>query len=330
MHCSISQCTCLATVVVAVVTCIEPVHAQPASAYPARAVRLVVPIAPGGGMDTTARVFANKLNEVLGQPVIVDNRPGAGGLIGMEAVLKAPADGYTLVVATISTLVMIPATQGKAAYDPIRDFAPITLMSTVPYALVSHPSLPARTVAQLVALARKQPGHLSYGSAGYATGTHLAAEYFASVAGMQWTHVPYKGAGPAMVDMLAGQVPLTFVTASSAQPYVAAGRARGLGVASAQRLAALPEVPTISESGYAGFQAESWLGIAARSGTVPAIVARLHGDMVRVLANAEVRNSIESQGNVVATSTPEAFRKFVESETVKWKKVIAQARIRID
>jgi tripartite-type tricarboxylate transporter receptor subunit TctC len=305
-------------------------QAQPTPAYPTRALRLIVPIAPGGGMDTTARVFATKLHEALGQPVIVDNRPGAGGLIGMEAVLKAPADGYTLVVATISTLVMIPATQGKPAYDLLRDFAPITLMSTVPYELVSHPSLPARTLAQLVALARTQPGHLSYGSAGYVTGTHLAAEYFASVAGIQWTHVPYKGAAPAMIDMLAGQVPLSFVTASSAQPYVIAGRARGLGVASAKRLATLPDLPTIAESGYAGFQAESWLGIAARSGTPLAILAKLHGDIVRVLSSQEVRASIESHGNVVATSTPEAFSGFIGSETGKWKKVIERARIRID
>jgi tripartite-type tricarboxylate transporter receptor subunit TctC len=248
----------------------------------------------------------------------------------METVLQAPADGYTLVVATISTLVMIPATQSKPTYDPLRDFAPITLMSTVPYALVTHPSLPARTISQLVALAKAQPGALSYGSAGYATGTHLAAEYFASVAGIRLTHVPYKGAAPAMIDMLAGQVPLSFVTASSAQPYVAAGRARGLGVASARRLPAMPDVPTIAESGYGGFQAESWLGLAARAGTPQTILLKLNSDITRVLASADVRANIESQGNVVATSSPDAFRNFIGSETGKWKHVIARAHIRIE
>lgn len=299
-------------------------------AFPSRALRLIVPIAPGGGMDTTARVFARQFHDALGQPVIVDNRPGAGGLIGMEAALKAPADGYTLVVASISTLVMIPATQAKPSYDAARDFAPITLMSTVPYALVTHPALPARTLTQLVALAKAQPAALTYGSAGYATGTHLAAEYFASVAGVRLTHVPYKGAAPAMVDMLAGQVPLSFVTASSAQPYIASGRARGLGVASARRVAALPTVPTIAESGYAGFQAESWLGIGTRAGVAPAIVAKLNSDSLRTLAHADVRASIESQGNVVSTSSAEEFRNFIVSETAKWKNVIEQARIKIN
>jgi tripartite-type tricarboxylate transporter receptor subunit TctC len=321
---------CAALCVTIVLAVCASAYGQSAATYPAKPLRLIVPIAPGGGMDTAARVLASKMGETLGQSVIVDNRSGAGGAIGVQATIAAPADGYTLLVGTISTLVLIPATRAAPSYDALRDIAPISLMSSVPYAVFTHPSLPVRTVADLLRLAKAQPGRLSYGSAGHATGTHLAAEYFSSTVGISLTHVPYKGAAPAIADMLGGQVPLVFVTASSGQPHVASGKARALVITARQRSPVMRDVPTLAEAGYPGFEALSWLGLAARSGTPPAIVRRLHEEAVRALNTADVRTSIESQGNTVVTSTPEAFARFIGDETRKWKQVIASARIRID
>jgi tripartite-type tricarboxylate transporter receptor subunit TctC len=262
-------------------------------------------------------------------PLVVENRAGGGGVIAIDTALAAPADGHTIVMGSISTLVMIPATQAKPTYDPLRDLTPITLMATVPYALACNPSLPVRSLGELVKLAKAQPGTLGYGSAGHATGTHLAAEYFASTAGIQLLHVPYKGSGPAMVDLISGQIPLSFVTASSVQPYLLAGKVRGLAMAAATRTTTMPMIPTFNEQGYPGFEAGSWIGIVVRAGTPPAIVRRLHTDILRHLQVAEVRTAIENQGNTVITSTPEEFERYILDETRKWKQVIAKAKIRI-
>ncbi len=306
------------------------VQAQPAANYPNRPVRLIVHVAPGGGVDLAARTLAPKLSEALGQQVVVENRAGGGGVIAVDVTLAAPADGYTLFMGSISTLVMAPATLAKVTYDPLRDFAPITLMSTVPYALVSNPSLPVRSLGDLVKLAKARPGTLAYGSAGHATGTHLAAEYFATTAGIQWIHVPYKGSGPAMVDVMSGQIPLNFITASSGQAQVLAGKARGLAIATKTRSTTMPMVPTFIEQGYAGFEASAWMGIVTRTGTPAAITRRLHADIVRLLQTAELRNALENQGNTVISSTPEEFERYIADETRKWRQVIAKARIRID
>jgi tripartite-type tricarboxylate transporter receptor subunit TctC len=290
-----------------------------AQSYPSKPLRLIVPFAPGGGIDTIGRIVAQKLSEPLGQPVVVENRAGAGGLIGFESILKAPADGYTLGVGTISTLAVIPVTQAKPSYDPLKDFAPVT-----------HPSLPARSPGELVKLAQSKPGSIIYGSSGYASGTHLTAEYFSAMAGVKMVHVPYKGDGPAVIDLMAGQISIGFFTMIIMVQHIRSGRLRALAVTSAARSRELPQVPTIAESGYPELESQSWQGIAVRAGTPAAIVRRLNSELVRILNNPEVRASIESQGNDVAPGTPEEFERFIAKEISKWRRVITTARIRID
>ncbi len=301
-----------------------------AQTYPSKPVRLVVPFAPGGGIDTIARIIGQRLGDALGQPIVIENRPGAGGLIGFESILKAPADGHTLVMGTISTLAVIPATQSKPSYDPLRDYAAVTHIASVPYLIASHPSLPVRTLGEMVALAKARPGQISYGSTGYATGTHLTAEYFSRLASVQLTHVPYKGDGPGLTDLMGGQIQLGFFTTIVAPQHVRSGRLRALAVTSETRARELPGVPTVAESGYPGFQSSSWQGIAVRAGTPASIVRRLNEEIVRILNQPEVRTSLEKQGNTVVASTPEQFEKFIATELAKWKRVIEDAKIRID
>ena len=301
-----------------------------AQTYPAKPVRIVVPFAPGGGNDIIARILAQRLHEAWGQVVIVENRPGAGGLIGFESVLKVPADGYTLGIGSISTLAVIPLTLAKPRYDPLTDFAPVTLISTVPYMLVTHPSLPARTLAEFVKLARDKPAQINYGSAGYASGTHLTAEYFSKVTGVKLVHVPYKGDGPASVDIVAGQISSGFFTTTIMGQHVRSGKLRSIAIMSAERSRELPAVPTMIEQGYAGFHAQSWQGISVRAGTPAAIVRKLNTDLVQILHTPDVRNRIESMGNTVSPGTPEAFEQFITKEIAKWKQVITTAGIRIE
>lgn len=309
------------------ISALTAVHAQP---YPAKPARIVVPFAPGGGTDTIARLLAQKLTEAWNQSVLVENRPGAGGLIGFESILKSPADGYTLGLGTISTLAIIPLTQAKPRYDPLKDYAAVTLISTVPYVMVAHPSLPARNLTEFVKFARARRGQLSYGSAGYATGTHLTAEYFSSVAGIKMVHVPYKGDAPALIDLLAGQITTGCFTMILMSQHIRAGRLRGLAVMSPKRSKELPAVPTAIESGFPGFESQSWQGISVRAGTPAEIVRKLNTDIVRILNLPEVRASIESSGNTVSPGTPDEFERFIVSESAKWRKVIAAAGIRID
>lgn len=300
-----------------------------AQQFPTRPLRLLVTVAPGGGVDLAARTLAPRFAELLGQAVVVENRTGAGGVLAMEALLNAPADGHTLIVATISTMVVIPATQPKITYDPLRDVALLTLVASVPYIILANTTLPVRSVADLVKLAKARPGALTYGSAGHATGTHLAAEYFSVTTGTRLTHVPYKGAGPAMVDMLAGQVALSFVTASSGQPHVLSGRARALGITSLARAPTLPEVRTVAEQGYAGFEVGSWMGLAVRAGTPAPVLQRLQSDAQRLMQNVELRKQLEAQGNVAIGGGAQEFERYLAAETGKWRKVIAQADIRM-
>lgn len=300
-----------------------------AQSFPGRPLRLFVSVAPGGGVDLAARTLAPRFSELLGQSVVVENRTGAGGLLAMEALLNAPADGHTLIAATISTMVVIPATQPKVSYDPMRDVTLLTLVATVPYIILANTALPVRSVADLLKLAKARPGALTYGSAGHATGTHLAAEYFSVTTGAQLTHVPYKGAGPAMVDMLAGQVALSFVTASSGQPHVMSGRARALGITSLARAPTMPEVRTVAEQGYPGFEVGSWMGLAVRAGTPAPILQRLQSDTQRLMQQVELRKQLEAQGNVAIGGNAQDFERYLAAETAKWRKVIAQANIRM-
>ena len=311
------------------VGCGTPAYAQ--SDYPAKPLRLIVPFAPGGTTDTIARLVARESSKPLGQSIVVENRPGAGGLIGAEAVLKLPADGYTLAFATISTLAVLPLAQTKPSYDPLKEFALVTQIATLPYLVAAHPSLPAHSLPQLVKLAKAKPASISFGSPGYGTGAHLTAEYLCSVTGMKLVHVPYKGDAPGTIDLIAGQISIAVFPPFALAPHVKSGRLRALAVTSSQRSTALPDTPTVAESGYPGFESGSWNGIAVRAGTPEAIVRRLHKDIAAVLAdNQQVRGNIEASGSKVVGNTPEEFAAYVRGEIAKWRSVIAKAAIKID
>ena len=301
-----------------------------AQSYPVKPIRFIVPYVPGGSTDTLSRAVAQKMAEGLGQTIVVENRAGAGGLIGTEAMLKLPADGYTIALGTISTLAIIPLTQAKPSYDPQKDIAPVVLTSTGPYLMVAHPSLPARTIPEFVRLARAKPGGIVYGSTGIATGTHLTAEYFASVAGIRMTHVPYKGDGAAVIDLLAGQIATGFFPTIVMTQHVKAGKLRGMAVTATARMRELPEVPTMIESGYANFESGTWHGIIARAGTPPALLQRLNAEAARALADPAVRNTIEAQGITIGGGPPEAFERYIAGEIAKWKRVIAGAGLKVE
>ena len=320
-----------ATLVSIAAVCANLAHAQTESAYPSRPLRLIVPFAPGGTTDTVARLVARELTKSLGQSVVVENRPGAGGLIGAEAVLKLPADGYTLAFATISTLAVQPVLQTKPSYDPLKDFALVTQIATLPYLLAAHPSLPAHSLPQLVKLARAKPSSISYGSPGYGTGAHLTAEYLCSVTGMKLVHVPYKGDAPGTIDLVAGQIALAVFPPIALLPHVKSGRLRAVAVTSLERSAAMPDTPTVAESGYPGFESGSWNGIAVRTGVPEAILRRLQKEIIGILTdNQQVRANIESSGNRVVANTPEQFADYVRGEITKWRRVVATAAIKID
>jgi tripartite-type tricarboxylate transporter receptor subunit TctC len=304
--------------------------AQTEASYPTRPLRLIVPFAPGGTTDTIARLVARETTKSLGQSVVVENRAGAGGLIGAETVLKLPADGYTLLFASISTLAIQPLVQAKISYDPVKDFGLVTQLATLPYVIAAHPSLPANSVPQLVKLAKAKPGAISFGSPGHGTGAHLTGEYLCGVAGIKLVHVPYKGDAPGTIDLIAGQIATAVFPPLTLVPHVKAGRLRALAVTSAERMNALPDTPTVAES-YPGFESGSWNGIAVRAGTPEAIVRRLHKDIATMLAeNQQVRSNIESGGSKVVGNTPEEFAAYVRGEVAKWRGVIAKAGIKIE
>ena len=289
--------------------------------YPSRPVRLVVPSAPGGGTDITARIMAPKLGEYLGQQVVVENRAGAGTMIGGEVVARAAPDGYTLLMG-ISTLAINPAMYRKVPYDALKDFAPITQAVSLPNILVTHPSLPVRTVKDLVAFAKTRPGQIQFASAGVGTNPHLAAELFLSMAGLKMLHVPYKGSGAGVIDVIAGHVPVMTPSILTGLPHAKAGRLRALGVTSARRAGGAPEIPTIAEAGVPGYEAVQWFGILAPAGTPRAVIERVHREAVRVLQNAEVKQRLQADGADPVASTPEEFAAFLRAETVKWAKVV--------
>ncbi len=311
--------------------CIVTTGSSAAQSYPNKPIRLIVPFAPGGTTDNIARLVAREVTKPLGESVIVENRPGAGGLIGADAVLKLPADGYTLAFATISTLAVQPIVQTKPSYDPLKDFTPVTQIAMLPYVLAAHPSLPAQALPQLVKLAHAKPASISYGSPGYGTGAHLSAEYLSSVTGMKLVHVPYKGDAPGTIDLVAGQIEIALFPPLSLLPHIKSGRLRALAVTSLERSSALPDTRTVAESGYPGFESGSWNGIAVRAGTPESIVRRLHKEIATVLTESlQVRASIESSGSKVVANTPEQFGEFVRGEIAKWRRVVATAAIKID
>ena len=300
--------------------------AYPQTDYPVRPVRVIVPSSPGGGTDILSRLMAPQLSERLRQPVVVDNRPGAGTIIGNELVAKAPPDGYTLLM-SVSTLAILPAMHKKLPYDALRDLAPITQAISAPNILVVHPSLPARSVKELIAIARKRPGEINYASAGLGTNPHLSMELFLSMAGIKMVHVAYKGLGPAMIDLLAGHVVVSTATMLTGLPHVRSGRLRGLGVTGAKRSDVLPELPTVAEAGVPGYEAVQWYGLLAPAQTPKEIITRLHGVMTAALQAPSIREKMAVDGVQPVGSTPDEFARFLRAETDQWGKVVRAAGI---
>ena len=312
------------TLLIAMATlAVTPVIAQN---YPARAIRLIVPSAPGGGTDIVGRTVANKLTEYLGQQVVIDNRAGAGTIIGIDIAAKSPPDGYTLLVG-LSTLAINPSMFAKLPYDALRDLAPICHMVSVPNALVLHPSVPAQSIQALIALARAKPNALNVGSAGNGTSPHLSLELFKSLAKIDMVHVPYKGSGNAIIANLAGEVSVSFPSIPTAYQYIKARRLRALGVTTARRTPALPDVPAIGEI-VPGYEATQWFGMLAPAGTPRTIIDRIHQETVRALKAPEVIKQLAGEGADIVGSTPEAFGAYIKSETEKWARVIKSAGIK--
>ncbi len=300
-----------------------------AADYPVRPIRMVVAYAPGGTTDFTARVIAPKLTDLLGQTVVVDNRPGAGSIIGTELVAKGTPDGYTLLMAD-TTYGIIPAIYRKLPFNVQKDFATISQIMSVPNALVVHPSVAAKSVRELVALAKAKPGELTYGSGGVGTPLHMAGEQLKLAAGVNLLHVPHKGAAPAMVSLLGGQITMVFPTLTLAVPQVKAGKLRGLAVTSAKRAAAFPDMPTMAEAGFAAVNATSWFGLVAPAQVPKAILDRIGSETAKVVKMPDVRERIEAQHGVVIGSTPGEFAKFVAGEIAGWTRVAKAGNIRAD
>ena len=291
---------------------------------------MIVPYPPGGGTDIFARLLAAKLSPALGQQVVIEQRPGAGGVIGADVAVKAAPDGYTLLIGQASNLAINQHLMSKLPYDPLKDFAPITLIATSPGLLVVHPSLPIRTVKDLVALAKSRPGTINYASAGNGSPGHLAAAYFNKVAHIDLLHVPYKGATPAMTDVIAGHASLYFTSPVAAQPYVQSGRLRQIAVTSAQRFPPLPDVPSIAEAGYPDFDMTSWWGLLAPAGIPRDIVARLHTESVTALNAAEMKERLAAQGALVVTNAPDQFASYLKSEIANWGRIVKASGARLD
>lgn len=313
----------------AALACAASPHAL-AQSYPTKPVRMIVPFAAGGGTDIVARTVGVKLGESLGQTVLVDNRAGAAGAIGTELAAKSPADGYTLLMGSSGPIAINPALQAKLPYDPLRDFTPVALITTMPFLTVVHPSLPVRSVKELIALARARPGQLNYGSPGSGSSTHLATELFKAMARVDIVHVPYKGVAPAATDLVSGQVQMLTGDLNTLMPHVRSGKMRPLAVTGASRSALLPDMPTIAEAGVPGYEASGWFGILAPAGTPREIVRRLNGEIGKALQSDDLRKRLSGLGGEVAGGTPEAFGQHLRREIEKWGKLIRAIGLRPD
>jgi tripartite-type tricarboxylate transporter receptor subunit TctC len=301
--------------------------APAAAAWPARPLRLVVPFPPGGSTDILGREIAHKLQEALGQPVVVENKPGAGGSIGSAEAARAAGDGYTLLMGHIGTLAVNPSLYPKLPYDPRTSFVPVALMARVPNVLVVNPQVPARDVAELVALAKARPGALRYASGGNGSAAHLAMEYFKLSAGLDIVHVPYRGTAPAVTDVMGGQVEMTMTGVPAVLQHVKAGKLRALGVSSRTQVPSMPDVPPIAAT-LPGFEAIQWYGIVAPAGTPPDVVTRLNAEINRALATPELRARLEAEGAESAPDTPTAFGHLIASEIARWKPVVERGNMR--
>jgi hypothetical protein len=303
---------------------------QAQAQFPDRPLRLIVPFAPGGNIDLTARTIAPGMSQVLGQPVVVDNRSGAGGRIGAEVAAKSAPDGYTLLLGSSGSLTINPVFGTNVSYDPLRDFTPTTLVSITPLVVTVHPSVPVKTIAALIALAKKQPGRLAVASAGIGSTTHIANEIFQIEAGVKFIHVPFKGSGPALVDLVGGHADLMFDQLSTSSPHIRAGRLRALALTTSKRSALLPEIPTIQEAGVRGYEVETWTGVFLPANAPKEIVARIWKAAYDTLAQPSVRESFERLGSEPMRSTPEALATRMRNEIVKWTKVKQAVNIKLE
>lgn len=304
-----------------------PVCAQ---GWPVRPVKWISPFAPGGGADITSRAIAAKLSSGLGQQIVVDNRGGAGGMIGVDLAAKSPPDGYTVVLGTIGPIAINPSLYKKMPYDPMRDLLPVSQAANALNVLVVHPSLPTGNVREFVALAKSRPGQLNYGSSGSGATDHLAGELFNALTGAKMVHVPYKGGAPAMLDLVSGNVQVVFSTVSTAIAAIDAKRVRPLAMTGNQRFQLMPELPTMSEAGLKGFEVNNWYGVFVPAGTPKDVVGRLNAEIVKALAASDVKKRLLDAGIVATSSTPEMFAAYVSAETAKWAKVIRDAKITVE
>jgi len=298
--------------------------------YPDKPIRMIIPYPAGGGNDIMGRAVSERLADRLGQQVVIDNRGGASTIIGAELAAKAPKDGYTLMFAPNTTLAIIPNMKSNLPYDPVKDYEPISLVSASPYLLVVHPAFQATTVKELIALAKAKPGQINYATPGYGTSNHVTAELFKSMAGVDLVHVPYKGTAQAVTDLLGGHIPVMFAATAAVRPHVTAGRLRALGISTMKRNPAVPDVPTIAESGVPGFHAASWVGLVAPRGTARPIVEKLNSTVAAVIGDSELRQRLTGQGFDPEVSTPEQFAAHIRSELARYGKVIKAARITME
>ncbi len=301
-----------------------------AQAYPAKAVKLVIPFPPGGPLDLAGRAIGQKLQDAWGQPVVIENRPGAGGNIGADAVAKAAPDGYTLVMGALSTHAVNPHLFAKMPYDALKDFAPVTLVAVTPNVLVLNPAVPAANVRELVALAKASPGKLSFASGSNGSAGHLAGELFKTLAGIDIVHVPYKGGAPAMQDLLGGQVQFMFDNLANSTAQLKAGKLKAFAVTTAKRSVFAPELPTMAEAGVPGFDISTWYGILAPAGTPPDIVKKLNAEIVRILASEDMRDKLKAQGAEPSPTSPEEFATFIRAEWTKYAKIVKDSGAKVD
>jgi len=300
------------------------------AAFPSKPIRLIIPAAPGGGTDILGRVVAKKLSENIGQPVIVDNRAGGSGFIAAEQTARMPPDGYTVLIAPIATFGLAPSIYKSLPFDPVRDFVPISRGVVVTNVLVVHPSLPVKTAKEFLALAKAKPGELNYGTSGYGSAAHLASELFALKGGVEFVHVPYKGGGPAVADLVAAHIQFSFATAPSALALIKGGKLRALGVTTLNRFPSLPDVPTISEAVFPGFEASNWYGFVAPANTPKEIIMKLNDELHKAMASPDVSQALLAQGMEPTPSTPEEFGAYIKSEIAKWAEVVKARGIKAE
>ena len=306
-----------------------PLFARAADGFPERPLRMIVPFPPGGSVDVVARIAGQKMTEIAGQSIVVDNRAGASGNIGTELAARAPADGYTIMMTTIP-LVVNPSLFSKIPYDVARDFAPVSLIAAAPFVLAVHPSLPAKSVKELVALAKARPGQLNYASAGSGTNLHIAAELFKNLSGTSIVHVPYKGGGPALTALLGGEAQLSFLGVVAVVPHVKSGKMRALALTAAKRSAVLPDLPTIAEAGVPGYEFASWYGVLAPAGTPALRITKLHDILVKSLRSPDLAGRMAAEGADIIAGSPQQFASYLKTELAKWAKVVKDSGLRVE